>query len=236
MKKIMLLLLASLLTTSAWAAVDLSTLLNKVQMQLKVEQWLTTQTAEVNVSVNASVNDQGIERIQNHVLSKLKQLSNRGEWHIIRYNRVKDASGLESVRISAQVRLPQSELASLRSKAKSISKPGEDYKIDRISFTPSDDEVRVAKDELREKIYEYAKKEIAKLNKIYPTEKFYIYRIDFTNAPAIMPMAENAMYRSAKVGGVAAQPLNIGNKLDMLASVTLASMPEPLAKKSPLIN
>lgn len=235
MKKLLLLVTGMMLFTSAWAEVDLSNLLNKVTFPLKVQQWVTTKTAEVYVSVNASVSDAGIEKIQNQVLAQLQQLSSQGEWHIVSYTRQQDKSELESIQISAMARLPQPELVNLRSKAKAMSKPGNVYTISDVRFTPSDDEITQANVLLRSMIYQQAKSEIDNLNKMYPEQKYYLYRIDFNSQPIAVPMMEMAVARNATFAAVSAAPLNVGNKMELYANVTVASMPDMLTKK-PLIN
>src|SRR5262245_12903757 len=134
MKKLLFLTL-TFLSFPAWSDIQLGDIQNKITLQLQAEQWVTTKTALVNVGVNAAVTDQGIDKVQTDVMQKLNQLSDKGEWHILTFNRQLDSSGLESIQITAQARLPQSELANLRNKAKSISKPGETFTIDNIQFT-----------------------------------------------------------------------------------------------------
>src|SRR5690348_10953477 len=134
MKQIYLFIIAVLFAQSVWADISIDPLLNKISLQLQTEQWVTTKTALVNVGVNAAVSDQGIVNVQNDVMQKLNQLSNKGEWHVVSFNRQQDASGLESIQIVAQARLPQTELGNLRDKAKAISKPGETFTIDNVQF------------------------------------------------------------------------------------------------------
>lgn len=236
MKKLFQFLFGMMLALPVWADTDLSTLLNKVSLQLKASKWVTSTSADVFVGVNAAVTDAGIEQIQNQVLNQLKSLSAAGEWHIVSYTRSQDKSGLESIQISAEARLPQSDLVNLRGKAKSISKPGVTYTIDDVQFTPSDDELTQANVALRAMIYQQAKAEIDALNKMYPDQKYYIYRIDFIMQPIVMPMA---MARTMNVAAAVAAPLNVGNKMDMTATVTAASVPDllqSLQSKKPLIN
>jgi hypothetical protein len=231
MKKILLSLLlcsaAATLTPYSYADDDgvgsgNSPIINKITLQLKSSQWLQTKTALVTVSVNAAVNDQGIDKIQNEVMQKLTQIAAKSDWHITDFNRQQDKAGLESLSIHAQARVAQTALADLRNNAKSVSKPGETFTIDNIDFTPADDEIRAANTALRNDIYQQAKAEIDALNNIYLTQKYYLHQIDFIQTPIVMPMAANVtMSRMA-----APAPLSVGNKAELQATVVLASMPE----------
>lgn len=233
MKRLFLLLCGMVCTFPAWADVDYSTLLNKVTLQLQSEQWVTTKTALVYVSANAAVTDQGIANVQADVMNKLKQISDKGEWHILAFNRSLDQSGLESVQIAAQARLPQTELAGLRTKAKAISRPGETFTVDNVQFTPSEDEYRQANSVLRSNLYQQAKTEIDTLNKMYPDQKYYLYSIDFVNVTPVAPapMANNVfMEKSSVAVARLAAPISVGNKVTQQASVVIASMPDLLSK------
>lgn len=228
MKK-MFFLFGLLFSLPAFADVDLENLLNRVTLQLHAEQWATTDTALVNVTINAALTDQGIETIQASIIQKLKKISDKSEWHIVSFERQQDQSGLENVQMSAEARLPQTELANLRSKAKALTKPGETYAIESVVFTPSDEELRQVKIALRNNIYQQAKTEIDALNKIYPEQKYYLHQIDFIMQEYPMPVAQNMMVRKAPAAAIA--PLNIGNKLEQQATVVLAAMPEQVAQK-----
>lgn len=217
-----------------WADIfSLDPLLNKVLLQLHTEQWVTTKTALVNVGVNASVSDQGIVNVQNDVIQKLNQLSNKGEWHIVTFDRQLDKSGLESIQITAQARLPPSELGSLRDKAKAISKPGETFTIDNVQFIPSEDELRQANVTLRNNIYAQAKDEINALNKVYPEQKYYLHSIDFMETPpppaSPMPMQRSNMMMAK--GASFSGPLSVGNKVELQASIVIASLSDQVLQK-----
>jgi hypothetical protein len=225
--KIIYLLISLFLSclTCAALADDCVVPLNKVSMDLRAEQWVTTQTALVNVLINASVTNRGIEKVQNEIMGKLNQLS-KADWHLVSLNRSADQSGLENVQITAQARLNQSELASLRDRAKGLTRPGETFVIDSIQFAPSEDEMRQANSNLRANIYQQAKIELASLNKVYPEQKYYLHEVDFS-PPPVTPMAETGLYaaRMASDNGMTKQsPLSVGNKLELRALVTFASL------------
>lgn len=229
------LMIATLLISSPiWAQdISLEPLLNKITLQLHAEQWLTTKTALVDVGINAAVSDQGIEKIQNQVMQKLSQFSSNAEWHIISFDRQLDKSGLETIQITAQARLQQSELGNLRDKAKSISKPGETYTIDNVQFVPSEEEIRQANNLIRANIYQQAKAEIDAINKTYPDQKYYLHQIDFTTTNPIVPMpARNSFVKVAGAGAPAPRmSLAVGNKAEVTAFVVFASLPDQVAQK-----
>ncbi len=233
MKKLVVLLFALLMVTPLWAEINFEPLLNKVSLQLRAEQWVTTKTALVDVSVNAAVTDQGIEKIQSDVMQKLNQLADKADWHILSFNRQQDKSGLESIQIMAQARLLQTQLAGLRDKAKAISKPGETLTIEDVQFTPSEDEQKQANSLLRAMLYQQAKTEIDVLNKTYPDQKFSLHTIDFISLPPMQPMPSENNMLMAKTSMLrsVATPLSVGNKVQLQAMVVLAAMPDVVAKQ-----
>ncbi len=225
-------LFSILISTAANADTDYSSLLNKITLQLKAEQWVTTKTALVTASVNAAVTDQGIEKMQAKVVQKLARIADKSEWHITDYTRSQDKTGLERIQMTAQARLPQDSLANIRTNAKSISTPGETYDIEDVQFTPSEDEMRLVNLNLRNNLYLQAKSEIDALNKVYPDQKFYIHQIDFISPIIPEPVPMNYMAKAAKPTMAMAQvqsvsPLTIDNKLTVQATVIVASMTSP---------
>jgi hypothetical protein len=219
-----------LIAAPVWADTEgQAGLLNKVTFKLNAEQWVASKTALVSIGINAGVSDSALEKIQDDVLKKLNQLTNKGEWHIVSFNRNLDQSGLENIQMQAQARLPSSALPNLRDKAKAMSKPGETYTLDNIQFTPSEDELREANTALRSNIYVQAKEEMDRINKAYPDQKYYMHDINFLSSMMPMPMAENGnrfMVASAmKMGGGGAD-LAVGDKLIISATVVVAALPD----------
>jgi hypothetical protein len=212
---------------------DSSFILNKVTTRFSAEQYVATKTALVTVSINAGVNDAGLQTIQDEVLKKLNDLSNKGEWHIISFDRSLDQSGLEKVVMQGQARLPSSALSNLRDKAKSMSKPGETFTLDNVEFTPSEQELRDANTTLRGQIYQQAKDEIDRLDKAYPDQKFYMHEVSFLNSMVpgpMMPMQAMAMVKMGNNNSDAGNSLAVGNKLIINATVMLAAIPDAAAK------
>lgn len=70
---------------------------------LATKKWVTTNSAEVRISVNATTKEKEKEFnvIQDQVLKKLEELSNGKMWHIDSFNMAQDQSGLEELSMEA---------------------------------------------------------------------------------------------------------------------------------------
>lgn len=231
MRAIFLLIWGLFMVFPAWADNAFEPLLNTVVLQFNAEQWVATKTALVTVGVNASMSGNALEKAQNDVLNKLNQISNKGEWHIVSFNRNLDQSGLEKVQISAQARLPSSDLSGLRDKTKAISVPGETFTLDNVEFVPSEQELRDANTAIRNDIYAQVRAEIMSLNKLYPDQKYYLHNINFLGQ--VMPMPQNGIYIREGMTTMAspspmmksAANIAVGNKLSITATVIIATAP-----------
>jgi hypothetical protein len=222
------------LLSTAWAQQEdgHDAMLNKIILKLSAEQWVTTKSALVNISVNATVNGAALDKVQAEVLAKLASISSAGVWHILSFDRSQDQSGLEKVTIVAQARLPSGGLSNLRDQAKAITKPGETFNVDSITFTPSEDEIRDANTAVRSLIYGQTKDEIDRLDKLYPDQRYYVHTVDFVNDFVRMPtpmMPMNGFAMRAMAAQAPAPAMNsgleVGDKLVVTATVVLASLP-----------
>jgi len=220
MKKLAILIfsLLALFTIASTAIAAKGPILNKVSLQLQSESWATTKTARVVIGINATLQDRALGQIHGQILNNLKKIA-ASQWHITQFNRSKSQSGLEQLYVQASTRVPENVLADVRAKAKAVSRPGANYNIVAIQFNPSFAEIEKVKAQLRQKIYADAKAELARLNTVYPNEKFYLHSVSFSDgalrpAPRILGLA-----RVAKM----ATPLTVSNKIKLQATVVLAS-------------
>lgn len=215
MKKLMLLLLV--LPVFAFAAK--TPVLNQISLQLSAEQWATTQTANVTVSVDASLDKIGLANAQQTIIRQLTKIANGVDWHIVVFNRSQDQSGLEKLRVEAEARVPEKQLSGLRSKAKDISRPGETYRVANIDFSPSQQEIANTKAVVRAKIYAKAKQEIATLNKSFPSAQYFLHSINF--GPMMMPRAQTKNVMTMAVQGSGG--LSVDAKVVENAEVVIAA-------------
>lgn len=157
----------------------------QVAFSLNADQWVTSNSANVTVTIHASKTQEQLANMQNNILQKLKKIAASSKWHITQINRKQSQANLEQLDVVAEARLPTTALADLRSKAKSVSQQGEAYDITSIDYTPTDAELNKAQADLRQQIYQQAKDELARLNQMYPKQNYNLFNINF-NGP-IMP-------------------------------------------------
>ena len=197
--------------------------LDKVSYQVAAEQWATTDTALVTIKVNATVKEQNLANVQQQVLTNLSKLNNNAQWHITQFDRNQNQSGLEQVSIAAQARISESQLGDIRSQLKSVSKPGESYDLANIAYVPSLAEIEKVRADLRQQIYSQAKDELARLSKVYPNQKFVLYRINFMPLAARPTPRMMTTVRLEKREQSTAEPMTVSNKVTMVANVVLAT-------------
>lgn len=196
--------------------------LNKVLYQTSVEEWVTTQTAEVTVSVNASLNEEKLAKAHGDILNKLSKIA-KSDWHITQFNRNPNESGLEQLQVMAQTRLPETALSNLREQAKSVSQPGETFKIETVAFEPTLQEIESTRSQLRGMVYHQVQQELTELNKLYPTQKYVVHTIDFLEGMTPRPRMGGNMAVMDTMAA-AAMPVTVANKMRVSAKVVLVSV------------
>ncbi len=206
--------------------------LNQVQYQLTAEKWATTDTAKVIVSIDSTLNQVALANINQIIMSNLKKIVQKADWHITSFNRSKTQSGLETMRVIAEARIPEKQLSGLRNKAKDVTRPGSTYRIADIQFTPSPADIQNTRAALRQEIYQQVKTELTKLNAVYPGEKFQVNSINFTRMPMPRPMMKNRtmMLAAESPSAVAAPQMSVSAKVVQNATVVFAA---PFKGKNP---
>jgi len=223
MKKIAVLVFSTVASLVNAANLQPSIPLDKVVLQISAKQWVTTQTALLTVSVNATLGNADLVKTRTDIMDKLNKIT-AGEWHILQFDRSQDSSGLEKLYVAAQIRVPQAALTSIYQTAKDVSKPGATYAIDSVEFKPSLDEVQQTKALLRERLYQQVNDEITRLNKVYTTQHYSVnrlYLIDSEIPSQPQPIRSKAM--NAMVMSTAAPAITVSNELVMSAMIELAS-------------
>lgn len=215
----------SLIVTSclANAADSRDFVLDKITYQVSAREWVSTQTALLNVSVNASLGNEDLVSARNKIMENLNKIA-VGDWHLTQFDRSQDNSGLEKLYVQAQARVNQTNLTAVFKNAKSLSKPGAAYAVSSIEFQPSLEELQVVKSKLREKLYSQINEELAQINKMYTSQNYSVAKLIFVDGASIQPQAYlsremlNTMVSSSAPAAVA-----VSNELTMSAIVEVAS-------------
>lgn len=209
------------------AVVQPEVVLDSVFFQVAAKQWVTTQTALLTVSINVTLSNADMVKARADIMGKLAKVAN-GEWHLTQFDRSQDSSGLEKLYVQAQARIPQSSLTNVYQNAKSVSKPGAVYEIGSIEFKPSLDEVQQIRTQLRERLYQQAHDELARINKIYTGQNYTLNNLVFTEGEGAPIMPQTKAYQNqgminAMALPVAAPAVTVSNELTMSAMVQAAS-------------
>jgi len=207
-----------LMTGIASAADGGGNKLDHVMMTLTAEEWVKTDTAKLTVEINAALDKETLAKMRTQIMENLNKIA-KADWHLTDFDRSQDSSGLEKLLVIAEARVPENVLTNVNAQAKSISKPGAVYKIERIDFTPSHGDVEKVKTSVREDIYRQAQKEIETLNKLYPNQKYSLHSINFTGY-----MPYSVMRARVMMSGAGAQASNQAVVNTVSSLVTLSAV------------
>lgn len=222
MKKLAVIVALGMLSPLAKAADGPRRLvLDKVEFQISARQMVTTQSVLLTLSINASLTNADLVKARDEIMKNLNTIA-KGEWQITQFDRSQDSSGLEKIYVAAQARILQNNMPDIYKNAKAVSKPGTTYEVSGVEFKPSLEEVQQVKMQLRERLYEQAGDEIARLNKVYTNQNYSVNRIIFNEGEQFMPQPQNQM-KALAAAAPAAPALTVNNELIMGAQVELAS-------------
>lgn len=201
---------------------------DKIILQLQSESWAKTTTANVSINIDGVLDKLTVSQVRDEMMHKLTKISD-GDWQISSFSQTQNVSGLEEVHAVAELRMPQSSLSSLQSQVKDTSRPGLNFKVANIDFSPSFDDIQNTQGSLREKIYNLVTAEIQRLEKVYPGRKFAIHAVNFIPGFFTMPVPESDNYMMRNIKAMAAPmvggALNVGTKVHMDAIIELLIKP-----------
>lgn len=198
--------------------------MDKVVFQTSAKRWVSTQTALLTVTVNATLSNADLVKVRAEIMANLNKIA-AGEWQITQFDRSQDTSGLEKLTVSAQTRVQQTGLQDIYQSAQKVSKPGSTYLVNTVEFKPSMEEIQQVKAQLREMLYQQINGELGRLNKAYPEQKYSVHEIAFYEGDQpTSPMAKMNQSRELKTMVLAASlPISVSNELILTAVAELAS-------------
>lgn len=197
--------------------------LDKVLFQVSAKQWVTTQTALLNVNINVTLSKADLVKARADIMDSLNKIA-KGEWHITEFDRSQDSSGLEKLYVQAQARVDQGALTDIYQNAKTVSMPGAKYEINGVDFKPSLEEIQAVRAKIREKLYLQVNDEMTRMNKAYPTQMYSVSNLVFVEGDNV-PQPRPYEAKQANLMVMAASPgtLTVSNELILTALVEAAS-------------
>lgn len=225
MKKIIIFLAIFIVNLSFAADANPDRLLNQVSFQLAEKKWVSTKTALLNVSINATLTSADLVKARAEIMTKLNQIA-KGEWHLVQFDRSQDNSGLEKLFVLAQARINQSDLTDIYQHAKTTSKPGATYEINSVDFKPSLIEIQDVQAQLRDQLYQKIQAELTRLNSVYSGQVYTLYHLEFVEgdvSPQSKSYQPREMQNTMVMSTSVAPSLAVSNELTMTAVVQLAS-------------
>lgn len=201
--------------------------MDEVTLQLSAEDWVTTETARVEVVIEATATETGTDAgdgMRDELLTAATSLAPDAEWRIVTFDRFSDPSGLERSRAVAETRLPENGLGGLAGKARQASRPGLQVRIGQIEFTPQLAETETVRKRLRAEIYARVGEEIQALQAAFPQRSYRVGSIRFLDTREPMPVAMMARAEAAPMAAGAKMPAGVSEKLRVNADVVLSAV------------
>jgi predicted secreted protein len=199
-----------------------------VVLDISAEDWVTTKTARVAVSVEAAVNAATSGTMRADMIKAVNSLA-AADWRLTSFNRSQDQTGMERWSANFEARLPETALGGISDSAKKLSKAGMQLSVGDIDFSPTLDEVEAVRSTLRTQLYKKAADQLTALNSALPGRAYRIAGIDFSggdNMGAVprMMRAQMAMASNGSSSSDAAA-VERSEKIRMMAHIVLATAP-----------
>jgi uncharacterized protein YggE len=213
---------------------------DRITFDLSAEDWVTTKTAHVIITVEAAVSGNNAGSMRADMAKAVNDLA-KSDWRLTSFNRSQDQTGLERWSANFETRLPENQLNGLGDTAKKASKAGMQLTVNDIDFSPTIAEMEAARAAVRTQIYKDANDQLAALNAAMPGRTYRISWINFggddgaSPLPHVMrgPVAMGMMMKSnASADAAASQPMERAEKVTLTAHVVYAAIP-PLSPAPP---
>ncbi len=208
-----------------------------VSYTLSAEEWVTTKTARVTLSVEASVTSANAGEMRTEMTKAVNNAA-KGDWRLTEFNRTLDQTGMERWSVSFEARIPEASLNGLPDAVKKASKAGMQVKVSDIDFSPTLEESETVRAALRTKLLKSAAEQLATLNSTLPGRNYRISEITFGQHMPVpgMPrafrsksmMMDNAMMTAASAPE-AAPAQERAEKMVLQANIVYAAAPPAAA-------
>lgn len=196
---------------------------DRIVLTLATEGWVETETAEVVVSVNATLEEGQAATVRQTILSALDELADDADWRITTFNRRAEQSGLDSWYVEARARVADQGLDGLRERADRASRPGLKITVANIDFTPTLAEVEATHARLRGDLYEQAQAELKRVRAAFSDRDYRIGRIDFAGMGGPSPGRDGRLQMQRAMAEAAPAGVQVEERVRLTATVVLVA-------------
>jgi hypothetical protein len=221
---------ASILTTTYG---DQPSCQNQISLQLQEEGWVSSETAQVMVSIQAATSKNNVSVLIETITGKLKSLVKQSvSWRLVDLSTQKNSAGLFAVSAQLSARLSSDQLAQLQSTIDSLNKAGEQYKIEGVDYQPTLQEIAAENSRLRVLMYKDLLEQQKLINAAFPSANYQLQLLSFDSAYAGTP-APVMMYAGANTARqiTANNAMPFSQHVILNASITFGSL-NPACEKS----
>ncbi len=199
-----------------------------VNLSLKLEDWVQTQTVRTVLGVDAAFSGADAGKVRGEILGAVKKLADGADWRFTRFDHNEDASGLERWNATLEARLPEAQLSGLSDRAKQASKPGLQVTLQQADFSPTLAEVEAAKAKLRGDMYKKINEALTQLNQAEPDRKYRVMHVYFNEGAPVYAGAQNfntpAMAAPMLKAANAGEDIERSEKLKLGANVVFGAL------------
>ena len=138
--------------------------MDTISLNFEVEEWMNSETAEVTIIVDASLeNTDGFE-LKLTINSALEKIIPGVVWRYSQVNRSRDRTGRETWQLGIQARVTDEILDGISVRARNLGVPGLQFRIGNVDYTPTAAAVEDLNRTLRSKLNTMIADELNVLN------------------------------------------------------------------------
>ncbi len=138
--------------------------MDTISLNFEVEEWMNSETAEVTIIVDASLeNTDGFE-LKLTINSALEKIIPGVVWRYSQVNRSRDRTGRETWQLGIQARVTDEILDGISVRARNLGMPGLQFRIGNVDYTPTAEAVQELNRTLRSKLNAMITAELEMLN------------------------------------------------------------------------
>ncbi|WP_119342569.1 hypothetical protein [Facilibium subflavum] len=204
-----------------------------ISFQKTSQMIVKSDTALVNVVVNATALKDDSQIIQKAALQNLTSIIPKVDWKVIDFKEFQADSGAQNIKLVIQTRLTSSQIKTLKAQLKNNNSNNSRFQVDVVSFAPSSDMIDKAKDDMMIKMYQSIQNYVKTFNQ-QTGEDYVIKNVSF-NIDAVSPQSPRMMTyfqtKAASNDSNQEQEVSVSKKIMLNADVQLSESLKPSDQK-----